>query len=50
MNAALQLELVASGGVAIGLAILIGHEVLSRVLAVLGTVLCGVVLVLQVAA
>jgi hypothetical protein len=44
VTAAHQLELLAGAGFALGLAILIGHEVTSKILAVVGTVLFGVVL------
>lgn len=45
MDAALQIQLLAAAGTALGLALLIGHAIASRVLAVLGTVLFAVVLV-----
>lgn len=46
MTAAHQLELLAGAGLALGLAMLIGHEVASKILAVVGTILFGVVLVM----
>jgi hypothetical protein len=50
VDVALQVELLAAAGVALGMAMLIGHEVWTRVLAVLGTILFGVVLVVLVVA
>ena len=45
MDTKLLLELLAAAGTSLGLAMLIGHEIWSRVLTVLGTVLFGVVLI-----
>jgi hypothetical protein len=45
MDTTLALTLVATAGVSLGLAMLIGHPLTTRILAVLGTVLFGAVLV-----
>jgi hypothetical protein len=50
MDATLALQLLAGAGVALGLALLIGHEFASRLLALIGTILFGAVLVVLVLA